>query len=206
MRFVTVIDTGVGNLFSLCSAIRTIGWEPKVCSSAVNFFPSQKVILPGVGSYGAAISNLEGTGLKELLIDPDFLDSRQILGICLGFQLLFNGSEESSLSPGLNFLPGIAKKLEAKIDLKVPHVGFNEASITKDNNLFSKIPNRADFYFLHSYAVFASEYAISYTEYGPYNFVSSISKQNRIFGVQFHPEKSKRDGVRLLQNFLELQL
>ena len=129
-------------------------------------------------------------------------DDKPILGICLGMQLLFNGSEESTNSPGLAFIPGTVKKLPITNRLRIPHIGWNEIEIIQSDLLTEGVKSHCDMYFVHSYYCPISEYTVAKTYYGVE--YSSVLKKGNIVGMQFHPEKSQKNGLNILNNFLEL--
>jgi imidazole glycerol phosphate synthase glutamine amidotransferase subunit len=175
-----------------------VGANAKITQSKDDILKAEKIVLPGVGAFAVAIKKLESLAL----IDPlkKAIDSNKpFLGICLGLQLLFTESEEAKGVKGLNVFKGTVKKFKK---LKVPHIGWNQIKINSNNSkLFQGINDYANMYFCHSYYVEPQDKEIisAITDYG-LDFVSAISKGN-IFGVQFHPEKSQRLGLKILENF-----
>jgi glutamine amidotransferase len=202
---VTIIDYGLGNLGSIQNIIRKLGFDSQISSDRNIIEQASKIILPGVGSFDKAISNLGSYDFIDL-IKKKALSGTPILGICLGMQLLANRSEEGVLD-GLGLIPGRVTKFELQDkNLKIPHVGWNVIKPSGDSPLFKGFEEFEEirFYFVHSYHYVPvdTNYIISTTEYGrPFN--SAVSKEN-IFGVQFHPEKSHKFGMKLLKNFIEL--
>lgn len=200
---IAVIDYGVGNLFSLCSSLKFIGEEAKITADENEIKSADKLILPGVGAFADAKKKLDDTGLSDL-IKEEVKRGKEILGICLGMQLLFEESHEFGVHQGLGLLKGKVVAMEGKIqdNLKIPHIGWNSLHLVKDNPLL-KYVNEGDFvYFVHSY--FASDCAeslIAETTYG-IPMTAAASFEN-VSGCQFHPEKSGKTGLSILKAFCE---
>jgi len=198
---ITIIDYKAGNLFSVQNALKQIGIESLITSNPQDIIKAKKIIFPGVGAAGSAMKNLK----KLNLIAPikNYIKSnRPFLGICLGAQILLEKSEENS-AKCLNIIPG--KNLKFKINnLTVPHMGWNQVRIIKKNKLFTDIPSNSFFYFIHSYYLSPKEKisVIGETNYG-INF-ASVLQINNLYAVQFHPEKSAKIGLKLLNNFCKL--
>ena len=201
---ISIIDYKVGNVFSIKNMLKSMGIESKITSDPSEINSSSKLILPGIGSFDEAA--------KLLYANEPLLDSiknnvvnlkKPILGICLGMQLLTNGSEEGIL-PGLGFVPGKALKFEKSSDFRVPHMGWNTLNFNESNILLHNFKNPSKFYFAHSYYVKTDNkiHTVAETEY-KIDFASIINKEN-VFGVQFHPEKSHKFGKNLLKNFSEI--
>jgi glutamine amidotransferase len=202
---VTIIDYGVGNLGSIQNIIRKLGFDSQISSDRNIIEQASKIILPGVGSFDKAISNLESYDFIDL-IKKKAQSGTPILGICLGMQLLANKSEEGVLD-GLGLIPGRVTKFELQDkSLKIPHMGWNVTKSSGDSPLFDGFDEFEEtrFYFVHSYHYVPvnPNHAIATTDYGS-PFTSSVAKDN-VFGVQFHPEKSHKFGMKLLKNFIEL--
>jgi len=196
---VSIIDYGVGNLKSIKKAIENFGVKAIITREASMIKNSNALILPGVGAFSEAIQNLEP--LKSII--EDFVnDKKPILGICLGLQLLFSESWESGYFKGLNLLKGSIVKLPE--GLKVPHIGWNSIRIVKSNPLIEGVENGSYVYFAHSYIAskFNPEIVIAYTNYG-IDFPSIVSS-GQIYATQFHPEKSGKVGLRILENFINI--
>ncbi len=163
---------------------------------------ANKLILPGVGSFSSAMQNIKKMKLDECLKNEVLIEKKPILGICLGMQLMTNSSEESKSDVGLKFVDSCVQKFSG-IDLKIPHVGFDQVNFNKDSRLFSGINNFSDFYFSHRFKINqSSTMPQSICDYGE-KFVSSYEVEN-IAGVQFHPELSRKNGLKLLNNFINL--
>ena len=198
---VTIVDYGMGNLRSVAKALETVGANTNVTADPSEIRGAERLVLPGVGAFGKAVRNIEEAGLREVLLE--FLRTkRPFLGICLGLQLLFDRSEEEEGCAGLGILRGSVKRF--RVDLKVPHVGWNTVKRTRDSAVFKDVPDESYMYFVHSYYVEpADEYVkASRTEYGV-TFTSAVQKGNMV-GVQFHPEKSQDLGLAVLANFVRL--
>jgi glutamine amidotransferase len=195
----------MGNIRSIQSAFIYLGVESDVIESSSQIMSSAKLVLPGVGSFAKAMKNIEKMGILDALNESVLVKKVPILGICLGMQLLAESGDEDGPSRGLGWIPGRVRKIDARGDIKIPHIGFNSVHFSQTNHiLFSGLGEIADFYFVHSYVLdCGNEQDIaSRTDYGE-RFVSGVSRDN-IFGVQFHPEKSQHNGLALLRNFAYL--
>ncbi len=196
-----IVDYGAGNLRSVAKALEHCGAQVQMITTPSAFNEFDKIILPGVGAFGQAMSALNALGMKDALMA--YIDSgRPFLGICLGMQVLFSGSEESPGIAGLDVFPGEVKRFPRT--LKVPHLGWNQVQIESQSPLFKNLPDQAFFYFAHSYYAAPRESTCirASTEYGD-SYTVAIAREN-IFGIQFHPEKSQRNGLVLLQNYVDL--
>ncbi len=198
-----IIDYNMGNLASVYNACSKFTKDLKIVKNADDLKNLDKIILPGVGAYKDAMQHLEKSGLKDAILD--FANSKKpLLGICLGMQLLFESSEEFGYTKGLGLIEGKVVKFDKSkmgSDLKIPHMGWNKI-VNKDNPLFKNLQNPY-LYFVHSYHVVTDDkYTIATTNYG-YDFVSAVNKDN-IFGFQPHPEKSHNNGLKILENFINL--
>tara|TARA_A100001388_G_scaffold256101_1_gene221011 strand:+ start:2051 stop:2686 length:636 start_codon:yes stop_codon:yes gene_type:complete len=207
---ITIIDYGVGNILSIQNAIRFNGFDPIITSNPELIDRSSHIILPGVGAFPAAMEKLK----KLNLIDPiqSFKEKGKfILGICLGMQLLFSKSEEFNNTEGLRLIEGDIVKLDKfnnYNNIKLPNIGWRKLDIDSSNNkieLLTDIKKNSQFYFVHSYALkeISKDVKIIKSSYGNVNF-PAIVKENNIFGCQFHPEKSRENGLKLINNFLNL--
>ncbi|MDE1462285.1 imidazole glycerol phosphate synthase subunit HisH [Spartinivicinus poritis] len=204
-----IIDYGVGNLTSVKSAIERCGYEIFISNDVSDLLKASHVILPGVGAFSVAMISLKENGWVEALEDEVIKYQVPLLGICLGMQLLASTSEEGVLEDkikGLDYIPGEVKKLKPKCNKeRVPHVGWSEVQFASKSDIFSNIKNNTDFYFVHSYHFEpeSEKHIVSTTEYCG-GFCSAVSKDN-VYGVQFHPEKSSKNGINILTNFLEIK-
>lgn len=209
---VGVIDYGVGNLGSVLRALEELRVTPVLVDRATDMHATDCLILPGVGNFADCARMLDAGGWTRALRDEVLGYKRPLLGVCVGMQLLADSSTEGAAegqeTPGLGFIPGQVKHLRSfGCTLRVPHVGWN--AITRsgaDEYLFSAIPDGTDFYFVHSYAFAPKESGVvlATTSYGVP--VTAAVRLGHIWGVQFHPEKSSRAGLRLLRNFIESPL
>ncbi len=200
-----LIDLEVGNLGSLQSALNNLNVNFKICKSINDIVGCNKIILPGVGAFGDFAMRMKKNEI-DFKIKELYKKKYPILGICVGFQIFFEKSFEHGESQGLKILKGEFISLNKyNTNLTIPHVGWNQCKIIhKNNKLFNGIQNNSDFYFTHSFFLqnYNSKDILSITSYD-HDFVSSINKDN-LFGVQFHPEKSQKNGLRILKNFIEL--
>jgi glutamine amidotransferase len=201
---VGIVDYGLGNLRSVSGAVERLGHEPVVTSDPSELEHADKLILPGVGAFGDGMRNLRERGLVEPLNELVLSDERPIIGLCLGAQLLGKGSEEFGEHEGLGWLDVAARRIPAGNGLRVPHVGWNELRQVRESALFAGIEDGALFYYVHSFHLVAgdAELVKGETDYG--GRLTAVVGRDNIFGTQFHPEKSQRDGLRLLGNFLEV--
>jgi len=182
------------------NALHVLGYDFLVSDKKEDIQHAKVLILPGVGAFGEAMNNLKKLGILELLSNEILKNKKPILGICLGMQIMAEYSEENGYHKGLGWINGGFIKLETKNNLRVPHVGWNAVKIIKKEPLFSKLANGSNFYFDHSYHFKGKRENISaFCDYGG-NVVASFQKEN-IFGVQFHPEKSQNNGLKLFRSF-----
>jgi glutamine amidotransferase len=197
---ITIIDYGLGNLGSIANMLKKIGVQSQVTSELNKIKAAEKIILPGVGAFDTAMRTLESLRLKDTLNTKVMVDKVPVLGICLGMQILGNGSEEGSLK-GFGWIPANAYKFSNNNSFKVPHMSWNSVCSIKKHFLVQGMENDTAFYFSHSYYVLAEneEHVIATTNYG--NTFHSIINKDNIFGAQFHPEKSHKNGMLLLENF-----
>jgi glutamine amidotransferase len=201
---ITIVDYKTGNLGSIQNILKRIGEESVVTSDRDFIASATKIILPGVGSFDTGMENLARLGLIDVLNDKVLNKKVPVLGICLGMQLLSEGSDEGSL-PGLGWIKGRNKKFifSDPVHYKVPHMGWNFISQRKQSRLFTGMYPDPRFYFVHSYYFEAGDIQdiLTSTVYET-EFTSSVEKDN-ITGVQFHPEKSHKFGMKLLRNFVD---
>lgn len=197
---IAVIDYGVGNLFSVEKAFAAIGEEVKVTGEAEDLKMADKLVLPGVGAFGDCMKNLEATDLIPIILEQ-IINKKPLLGICVGLQILFEGSEESPNSKGLGVFKGMVRRINAP-QLKIPHMGWN--SVTTHNSLFEGLNENPYFYFVHSYHAVPEDRSLitATTEYGE-TLTAAVARDN-IYATQFHPEKSGDVGLQLLKNFVNM--
>jgi glutamine amidotransferase len=199
---VAIIDHGLSNLNSIARAIEECGGTALVTDHPADLRDADRIILPGVGAFPAAIAKLRASGLADALHEELARRPVPLLGICLGMQLLAESSSEGGDNAGLGLIPGRVVKLQSGADERIPHMGWNEVRPTVESPLFKGIAAGSDFYFVHSYCLVCPESSvIARTPYCG-EFVSAAGSAN-VMAVQFHPEKSQRAGFQLLRNFLE---
>ena len=206
---IAVIDYGVGNLFSLLSSLNYVGLDTKLTNNIEEIKNAKGIILPGVGAFRDAIGNLEKYRLKEILIN-EAKNGKPFLGICLGMQMLFEKSYEYGEYEGLGLINGTVEEIKKYIpensDLKIPHMGWNSLIINerfKDDKILKDIDNNEYVYYVHSYfAKTDTKNIVTYSEYG--TKIPGIVKNENVYGMQFHPEKSGDTGLKLLKNWGEL--
>ena len=206
---IAVIDYGVGNLFSLLSSLNYVGLHTKLTNDIEEIKNAKGIILPGVGAFRDAIGNLEKYGLKETLIN-EAKNGKPFLGICLGMQMLFEKSYEYGEYEGLGLINGTVEEIKKYIpgnsDLKIPHMGWNSLMINdrfKDDKILKDVDNNEYVYYVHSYfAKTDMKNIVTYSEYE--TKIPGIVKNENVYGMQFHPEKSGDTGLKLLKNWGEL--
>lgn len=197
---IVIIDYGMGNLRSVQKAFEKCGHQAIVTSDAGQVQQAEKVVLPGVGAFGACMENLEKFGLIST-IRKIVEDRKPLLGICMGLQVLFEEGEEFGKHQGLGLIPGKVVKFKLPKAYKIPHMGWNRILKKRRVPILAEIEEHAYFYFVHSYHVVPKDpgVIVTLTDYGK-PFVSSIAKDN-IFACQFHPEKSQATGLKILKAF-----
>ena len=200
---IVIIDYGVGNLRSILTKFERMKLEACVSSKHEDIEQASKLVLPGIGHFGAAMTNLKHSGLVPALERKVLHDHTPLLGICVGMQLLTRGSEESEI-PGLGWVGGKTCRFSFETPsnrLRIPHMGWNDIDIKQSSPLIQELPVDARFYFAHSYHVVADEdtSAVATTWHG-HDFVS-IMQQDNIMATQFHPEKSHQAGLCIIRNF-----
>jgi glutamine amidotransferase len=200
---VTIVDYGMGNLASVKNMLRRVGVSSTITGDPGEIAHARKVLLPGVGSFDAAMREIESRGLRDVLDRKALHDRVPTLGICLGMQLITRGSEEG-VRPGLGWVDASAHRFPRGDGLKVPHMGWNVATPTRASPLTANLPDDPRFYFVHSYYVKADRPtdAILTANHGV-TFDAALEAGN-IFGAQFHPEKSHRFGMQVLANFASI--
>jgi len=200
-----IVDYNMGNLASIINAFAKVGVKASLESNPKKLKQYDKLILPGVGAFADAMSHLKENSMDKAVI-AFAASGKPLLGICLGMQLLFESSEEFGETQGLALIPGkVIAFNENKFDhsLKVPHMGWNELFIQKNTPLFENLAKEFYLYFVHSYHVVCDDkYVTGTTHYG-YGFVSAVEHKN-IYGMQPHPEKSHKNGLKIIENFAKL--
>ena len=205
---VTIIDYGMGNLWSVASAIKFLGADPVVSHDPIEIANSNCLVLPGVGSFRRAMETIKTNKYDQAIAEALTNSKTKLLGICLGMQLLGASSTEDGVTLGLGLVPNLVTRFSSNNDIKIkiPHIGFSEVKSPKNSSLFANIPDNSCFYFVHSYFMEIANFDVTMSHvaiatHGT-DFVAAI-ESGRICGTQFHPEKSQKSGLKLLQNFLE---
>lgn len=201
---IAILDYDAGNIKSVEKALGYLGQEARITRDRDEILASEKVILPGVGSFGDAMGKLRDYKLEQVIYD---VVEKKIpfLGICLGLQLLYESSEETPGVTGLGLLKGTIKRIPEQPGLKIPHMGWNSLHIKKDAVLFQGIEDNSYVYFVHSYYLQAAEEEeVAATTFYSTRIHASVEKDN-IFACQFHPEKSSAVGLKILENFIALE-
>lgn len=201
---IVIVDYGMGNLWSVRSALRYLGIEPVISGDPSKIEKADVLLLPGVGSFRKAMEALKKQGLDKAIKESVLGQKRKILGICLGMQLFAELGMEDGESDGLGLIPGSVERFTAQElgSLKVPHIGFNHVHSPSESILFRSIASPSDFYFVHSFRLLPQDIGgrQSICRYG-IDFMAAYENEN-IFATQFHPEKSQTNGLILLRNFL----
>jgi imidazole glycerol-phosphate synthase subunit HisH len=201
---VGIIDYGGGNLRSVANALLALGENPKIIASPEEIGDTTHLLLPGQGEFGDCMERLEKRGLAPFLKDW-ILKDRPYFGICVGYQILFESSEEAPETPGLGIIPGTVLRFLNEPGLKIPHMGWNSAITPKgETSVWKGLGAEPYFYYIHSYfpQPSDSEYIVAETTYGTQKFAAAIQR-GRTFACQCHPEKSQEIGLRLIRNFLD---
>jgi len=200
---ITIVDYGASNLRSVVNAVSRLGYESRITSAPGDIINAQAIILPGVGAAGNAMSNLGKLGLVEPI--RRFIDNdKPFLGICLGLQVLFSGTEEDGWQECLDVIPGRVRRFLP--GEKIPHMGWNQVKQRISHPVFKDVPDEANFYFVHSYYVDSEDKSViaGETDYG-ISFCSVIARKNLV-ATQFHPERSGEVGLKVFNNFIRLAL
>lgn len=199
---VTVVDYRTSNLLSITKALQRVGAEVELTQKADDIAKADRLVLPGVGAFGAAMRNIDSLGIREALVAYG-RSGRPLMGICLGMQVLFSVSFEQGRYYGLALLPGEVVAFPEDTGMKVPHMGWNQISFRKKSRLFEGVRDMEYAYFVHSYYVKSNDDCIAgATDYGV--IFPAIVESGNIFGIQFHPEKSQSFGLKILENFLSV--
>jgi len=204
---ITIIDYKIGNLFSIKNFFLNLNYKVQITSNPKKILNSKVIVLPGVGAFGEAMKNIKKLKLDKELKKLSKDDSKLFIGICLGFQLMFDESSEFKKTKGLSILSGKVINLSKNIKKKpIPHTGWNSVKFNSNNKsiFVKKILNKNSYYFVHSFYVQPEnkKSIMTYTKYENLNFSSSIS-ENNIYGFQFHPEKSGINGINLIKEIFK---
>ena len=205
MTRILILDYGMGNIFSVQKKLKSLGVNPVISNSVEDILNADKIILPGVGHFSKAMENLKKLNVINILNEKVLEKKTPVLGICLGMQLMALSSEEGE-SNGLGWFDATVKKftVKDKLNFKVPQMGWNTISVNKKSDLMNNIPDKSEFYFIHSFYMKCNseEDILNKTIYES-EYVSAIQKDN-IFGVQYHPEKSHEIGEKMFKNFIKI--
>ena len=195
-----ILDIGMGNLRSMANAVDQNGFNPLVVREASRFDELSHLVLPGVGNFRSAMSEIAARNLRQGL--GDFVASgRPLLGVCLGMHLLASMGDEGGSTEGLGFIPGAVRRIKSTEDIRVPHIGWNVLHLCHDHPVFEGLRTNRDFYFVHSYEIDCESNGnvLGTTEYG--GAVAAVVGRGNVLGFQFHPEKSQINGLKLIENF-----
>ena len=203
---ITLIDYGVGNINAFANVYKRLNIETRIAKTSEDLESADKLILPGVGSFDYAMTQLNNSGMRERLDQLVLKEKVPVIGICVGMQMMANRSDEGACE-GLKWIDADVVKFDpSRIDYvtKLPHMGWNDVTPTKPNNLFKELEEDSLFYFLHSYYFKCNDMqdSIAISEYGD-SFTCAVNRDN-VYGIQFHPEKSHHYGEILLNNFAKL--
>ncbi len=200
---VTLVDYGAGNLRSAANALRAVGIEPVIASKPEEIDGSTHLVVPGVGAFGDCMEQLRGRGFEQPVREW-VLAGKPYLGICVGYQILFDSSEEAPGTSGLGLVPGVVRRFSEAPGLKIPHMGWNSATLrTPDSGNWEGLGGEPYFYFVHSYFPEPADPSVvaARCSYGNDTFAAAIELPN-LLACQWHPEKSQDAGLRLMRNFL----
>jgi glutamine amidotransferase len=202
---IAIVNYGVGNLASVKNMLKKAGYESELVSNAEAIERATKIILPGIGAFDHCMTEFNNSGLREAVTQKTLKDKTPLLGICVGLQMLMENSEEG-VEPGLGWIAGktVKFKKEKLGDLKIPHMGWTSVQVAKKTALTEGLGDQPRFYFVHSYYVQPDDKTdeMLTAHYG-YEFTAAVNRDN-IYGAQFHPEKSHKYGMKILENFARL--
>lgn len=201
---VVIIDYGMGNIWSVASAIQHLNYSPVISTETSVIASAKRLVLPGVGSFRQAMQTIRQNSIDQAIHSALENSNTKLLGICLGMQLLGISSTEDGVTQGLGLVKNEVTKLSVatKRNLKIPHVGFAKLKRANDLILLDKIESNASFYFVHSYAMRQLDHNAKYATCVHGEEFVAVLESDQVFGTQFHPEKSQKNGLKLLNNFL----
>lgn len=201
---IVIIDYSVGNIHSVYNALKTLNYKNiKITNKKEIISDADFIILPGVGAFDKCIKNLRDLKLDNILEKEILIKKKPLMGICVGMQMLADYSDENGIHKGLGWIPGNVQKIKTKQKLPIPHVGWNNINIDKKSLLISKNLDNVNFYFDHSYNFNCDQkYITAHANYG--GKITSVIQKDNIIGIQFHPEKSQNNGLRIFRNFINL--
>lgn len=198
---ILIVDYGMGNIQSVRNALERLGSTVACSAEPSDLRGADAIVLPGVGAFGEAVANLRQAGLDEAVLHAVRDDGKPVLAVCLGMQLLAEESEERGSFRGLGLIPGAVRRIPVPGDLRLPHMGWNSLKLEQREPMFANLQDGDSVYFVHSYR-FETEprFVSAVTDYG--GPVVAAVQRERIFGMQFHPERSQTNGLRILKNFV----
>lgn len=201
---IAVVDYGMGNLGSIAKALEHVGADVRVTGDAKVIAKAERIVLPGVGAFGDAMRNLNDAGLSDVLRTEVMEKGKPFWGICLGMQLIAKKSSEFGEHTGLGWIDASVKRFDLKNypELKIPHVGWNSVRFVRDHPMIEGVKNPADFYFVHSYHLVTEDETLTLGMCNHGVDFPAVVEHKNIFATQYHPEKSQKDGLRMLKNFL----
>jgi glutamine amidotransferase len=203
---VGILHCGSGNIGSVVNAFNYLGADTMLVQKAEHFEQCSRLVLPGVGSFRDAVLQLDGKGLLPDLQTFAMVSKKPVLGICLGMQIMTEIGFEGGETQGLGWFKGTVERIQkTSKNERVPHVGWNELSIHQKHPLLERVPDQADFYFVHSYSVLLQESSCLVASCAYAQGITAIVAKENVFAMQFHPEKSQDHGIRILENFLAWQ-
>lgn len=203
MATIAIVDYDMGNLHSVCKGLDVAGGQTRISDRPDELWAADAVVLPGVGSFDPAMQQLHQRGLVTV-IQEIIASGKPFLGICLGLQILFEGSEEGS-EPGLGIFPGVVKHFQPEPGLTIPHMGWNQLEFSQDDHCYwQNLPSHPWVYFVHSYYVAPVDVSLTaaYVTHGQQRVTAAIAQEN-VIASQFHPEKSGTTGLQILKNFVQ---
>lgn len=202
---ITVVDLGIANIGSVAKALKSLNAEAVLTSEPADVAAATKLILPGVGSFGAGMAAVRARGLLDPIREAALGRRIPVLGICLGMQLLADSGEETGAHEGLGILASKIKSLDPELCPAIPHMGWNNLESTSGNPVLAGLRAAPDFFFVHSYHMVdvPDDVNVSHCIYGKQQIVAAVAREN-VMGTQFHPEKSQGNGITVLRNFLAL--
>jgi imidazole glycerol-phosphate synthase subunit HisH len=201
-----IVDYGMGNLRSVANALESLGCVTKITARPADLGSVDRIVLPGVGAFGDGINNLRTGGWIPALEEEVLKKSKPFLGLCVGMQLLASKGTEHGNSEGLGWIPGVVRRLtSSNPSIRIPHIGWNGVEIAKHDGLYREAKGEQTFYFVHSYAFYPDDPSVvsAWCNHGE-GFPASLETRN-IFAAQYHPEKSQKCGIAVLQNFLRIE-
>jgi imidazole glycerol-phosphate synthase subunit HisH len=204
---IAIIDYGMGNLRSVANAFRAVGGDPRITADAKDLSKASAIVLPGVGAFAEGMRRLHAAGFVDALNREVRENGRPFIGLCLGMQLIATDGEEHGMHAGLGWIKGTVRRIlpdASGAKLRIPHVGWNDLEVVHRRGLLEGAAPAPTFYFVHSFIFVPEDPSVvsGYTEYGE-RFATTVEHEN-IYGTQFHPEKSQRDGLALLGRFVEI--